>query len=103
MTDGPLPLGQIREDARRLLIDSDRLGMSMENLTHICPLPFICALHTYKHVCSSVRAQRRGKKVLVLDPRISSFLGQIAEVSLLREHGVEQCAPLFLSPVQSAL
>ena len=37
--------------------------------------------------------QRRGKKVLVLDPRISGFLGQLAEVSLLKEHGVEQCAP----------
>ena len=38
--------------------------------------------------------QRRGKKVLVLDPRISGFLGQLAEVSLLKEHGVEQCASL---------
>ena len=37
------------------------------------------------------RVQRRGKKVLVLDPRVSGFLGQLAEVPLLREHGVEQC------------
>jgi hypothetical protein len=34
--------------------------------------------------------QRRGKKVLVLDSRISGFLGLIAEVSLLKEHGIEQ-------------
>jgi len=34
--------------------------------------------------------QRRGKKVLVLDPRVSGFLGLLAEVSLLKEHGVEQ-------------
>ena len=38
------------------------------------------------------REQRRGKKVLVLDPRISGFLGLLAEVPLLKEHGVEQCA-----------
>ena len=37
--------------------------------------------------------QRRGKKVLVLDPRISGFLGLLAEVPLLKEHGVEQCVP----------
>jgi hypothetical protein len=30
--------------------------------------------------------------VLVLDPRISGFLGLLAEVPLLKEHGVEQCA-----------
>ena len=34
--------------------------------------------------------QRRGKKVLVLDPRVSGFLGLLCEVSLLKEHGVEQ-------------
>ncbi len=34
--------------------------------------------------------QRRGKKILVLDPRISGFLRFVAEVPLLREHGVEQ-------------
>ena len=34
--------------------------------------------------------QRRGKKVLVLDPRVSGFLGLLAEVTLLKEHGVEQ-------------
>ncbi len=30
--------------------------------------------------------------MLVLDPRISGFLGLLAEVPLLKEHGVEQCA-----------
>ncbi|KAK9865228.1 hypothetical protein WJX84_002620 [Apatococcus fuscideae] len=55
---GPLPLGLIREEGRRQLLD---------------------ALDT-----------RRGKKVLVLDPRISGFLRFVAEVPLLREHGVEQ-------------
>ena len=30
--------------------------------------------------------------MLVLDPRISGFLGLFAEVPLLKEHGVEQCA-----------
>jgi hypothetical protein len=36
--------------------------------------------------------QRRGKKICVLDQNVSSFLGLITEVSLLREHGVDQCA-----------
>ena len=34
----------------------------------------------------------------MLDPRISGFLGQLAEVSLLKEHGVEQCASLTHLP-----
>lgn len=32
----------------------------------------------------------RGKKVLALDPKLSGPLGQIAEMSLLKEHGVEK-------------
>ena len=35
-------------------------------------------------------SQRRGKKVLVLDRKITGWLGLIAEVPLLKEHGVEQ-------------
>ena len=34
--------------------------------------------------------QVRGKKILVLDPKITGFLGLLAEVPLLKEHGVEQ-------------
>ena len=34
--------------------------------------------------------QMRGKKILVLDPKITGFLGLLAEVPLLKEHGVEQ-------------
>ena len=40
-----------------------------------------------------MHVQRRGKKCLVLDPRISGFLGFVTEVALLKEHGVDQCAP----------
>ena len=29
--------------------------------------------------------------MLVLDPKISGFLGLLTEVPLLKEHGVEQC------------
>ena len=39
------------------------------------------------YVCLS---QRRGKKVLVLDPLLSGPLGLITEVQMLKEHGVEQ-------------
>lgn len=35
-------------------------------------------------------AQRRGKKLLVLDPKISAYLGFLTEIALLREHGVER-------------
>jgi hypothetical protein len=34
--------------------------------------------------------QVRGKKVLVLDPKLSGPLGLIIEVAVLREHGVEK-------------
>ena len=40
--------------------------------------------------------QRRGKKICVLDHNVSSFLGLITEVALLREHGVEQCVLALL-------
>lgn len=36
--------------------------------------------------------QRRGKKLLVLDPKISAYLGFLTEITLLREHGVERRA-----------
>ena len=34
--------------------------------------------------------QVRGKKILILDRKVSGFLGLIAEVPLLKEHGVER-------------
>ncbi|KAK9830347.1 hypothetical protein WJX72_011177 [[Myrmecia] bisecta] len=64
--EGSVPLAQIRDEARKLLID---------------------ALDS-----------RRGKKVLVLDPKISGFLGMLAEVPLLKEHGVEQLLHLGSEP-----
>ncbi|KAK9808509.1 hypothetical protein WJX73_003066 [Symbiochloris irregularis] len=67
LDEGPLPLGYIREEARKHLVD---------------------ALDS-----------RRGKKVLVLDPRVSGFLGLLAEVPLLREHGVEQLLHLGAEPL----
>jgi hypothetical protein len=84
----------IREEARRLLIellDSVRakvcalqdLDFSLRNL--FCLSQAILPL--------AVPVQRRGKKVLVLDPKVSGFLGLLAEVSLLKEHGIEQCGP----------
>lgn len=84
----------IREEARRLLIellDSVRakvcalqdLDDSLRNL--FCLSQAILPL--------AVPVQRRGKKVLVLDPKVSGFLGLLAEVSLLKEHGIEQCGP----------
>eukprot|EP00891_Asterochloris_glomerata_P003083 jgi/Astpho2/3083/fgenesh1_pm.00051_%23_32_t len=38
----------------------------------------------------SAKQPMRGKKILVLDPKITGFLGLLAEVPLLKEHGVEQ-------------
>ena len=44
-----------------------------------------------KHAAYMIlHVQRRGKKYLVLDPKISGFLGLLTEVSLLKEHGVDQ-------------
>jgi len=60
--------GVCREEARRALIAA---------IDSVRPLLFL-------------PMQRRGKKICVLDPNISSFLGLITEVALLREHGVEQ-------------
>ena len=40
--------------------------------------------------CTSCSTQRRGKKLLVLDPKISAYLGFLTEITLLREHGVER-------------
>ena len=34
--------------------------------------------------------QVRGKKILILDCKVSGFLGLIAEVPLLKEHGVDR-------------
>ncbi|CAM6126841.1 unnamed protein product [Calypogeia fissa] len=42
-----------------------------------------------------------GKKVLVLDPKISGPLALIAQPSLLKEHGVEKVYHLSADPVQS--
>ncbi|KAK9915301.1 hypothetical protein WJX75_007269 [Coccomyxa subellipsoidea] len=65
--EGPLALGHLREEARRLLIE--------------------------------LLDSRRGKKVLVLDPKVSGFLGLLAEVSLLKEHGIEQLLHLSTEPL----
>ncbi|BDA43254.1 Vacuolar protein sorting-associated protein 33A [Coccomyxa sp. Obi] len=65
--EGPLSLGKLREEARRLLIE--------------------------------LLDSRRGKKVLILDPRVSGFLGLLAEVSLLKEHGIEQLLHLSCEPL----
>lgn len=62
----------------------------------LCTASLLClTVVVSMHVSSSVIdvqscVQRRGKKVLVLDPRVSGFLGLLAEVTLLKEHGVEQ-------------
>lgn len=48
--------------------------------------------HSQNTTLAFLETQKRGKKVLVLDPHVSGFLGIFAEVALLREHGVEQCA-----------
>lgn len=40
--------------------------------------------------CHCACSQRRGKKALVLDPKLSGPLSLIAQTSLLKEHGVEK-------------
>eukprot|EP00192_Tetraselmis_astigmatica_P009005 CAMPEP_0117660092 /NCGR_PEP_ID=MMETSP0804-20121206/6782_1 /TAXON_ID=1074897 /ORGANISM="Tetraselmis astigmatica, Strain CCMP880" /LENGTH=621 /DNA_ID=CAMNT_0005466795 /DNA_START=43 /DNA_END=1908 /DNA_ORIENTATION=+ len=65
----PLPIKVIREQARKLLVDT--------------------------------LDSRRGKKVLVLDPNVSGPLGLIAEVQLLKEHGVDQLLHLSADAVSS--
>ena len=43
--------------------------------------------------------QVRGKKILILDRKVSGFLGLIAEVPLLKEHGVERYTSVqYLTP-----
>jgi len=67
-----------------------RLGASRPHqVALLIPAGFIKLPHAEG---SNVGPQRRGKKICVLDHNVSSFLGLITEVALLREHGVEQCA-----------
>ena len=44
---------------------------------------------------------RRGKKALVLDPKLSGPLSLIAEISLLKEHGVENLYYLENEPIET--
>ena len=88
-----------REDARRVLIEAlDSVSFSgplmrkhiLDHCMHLQTEGDVS--HAYPACSDTLPSvmQRRGKKVLVLDPRVSGFLGLLAEVSLLKEHGVEQ-------------
>lgn len=68
LSSGSLPLSQIREQARRALVEA----------------------------LDSVR----GKKLLILDRKVSGFLGLIAEVPLLKEHGVDRLLYLSEEPLK---
>ena len=74
-----LPL--CREDARRSLVEAlDSVGTFQ---------PTMLAL-TRKMGLMVLLLQVRGKKILILDRKVSGFLGLIAEVPLLKEHGVDR-------------
>ena len=47
--------------------------------------------------------QVRGKKILILDRKVSGFLGLIAEVPLLKEHGVDRCEIVQIFDAETAL
>ena len=47
--------------------------------------------------------QVRGKKILILDRKVSGFLGLIAEVPLLKEHGVDRCSTVHVKPTLTIL
>ena len=47
--------------------------------------------------------QVRGKKILILDRKVSGFLGLIAEVPLLKEHGVDRYKIAHVNLMQTAL
>jgi hypothetical protein len=53
-----------------------------------------------KDLCDALDS-RRGKKALVLDPKLSGPLSLIAEISLLKEHGVENLYYLENEPIET--
>ena len=72
---------------------------SAHGCTRFCELLLLCQWPCIRDVWRASAAlelswcfdmQMRGKKILVLDPKITGFLGLLAEVPLLKEHGVEQ-------------
>eukprot|EP00873_Tetraselmis_striata_P024411 jgi/Tetstr1/444675/TSEL_032523.t1 len=65
------------------------------------PLPVKAIREQARRQLVDALDSRRGKKVLVLDPRVSGPLALIAEVSLLKEHGVEQLTHLSEEAVSS--
>lgn len=71
-----------RENARRSLVEAlDSVGMkSASGISAALPDAEIVLV-----------PQVRGKKILILDRKVSGFLGLIAEVPLLKEHGVDRC------------
>eukprot|EP00959_Pyramimonas_sp_CCMP1952_P324176 6784796-Pyramimonas_sp.AAC.1 len=52
------------------------------------------------YLCDALDS-RRGKKALVLDPKLSGPLSLIAEISLLKEHGVENLYYLDNEPIET--
>ena len=83
-----------RDTARGQLITA----IDSVRLVPACAFLFVTFSTDSAHTKGSrVGSQRRGKKICVLDHNVSSFLGLITEVALLREHGVEQCASAILS------
>lgn len=91
-----------RSEARRHILAAID---SVNNRAHLIALSLSITLHVsanvqwQQDVSSTIHLQRRGKKLLVLDPKISAYLGFLTEIALLREHGVERwcCAQLAAS------
>jgi len=103
--DLPLPsLARLRDDARAVLIDfldavREEEGTAPGRARSTPTPPARPPL--FFHRPSSLfppPLQSPGKKTLVLEPHVAAWLGHIAGVALLREHGVEDLVALPLGP-----
>lgn len=56
--------------------------------------------HARKELVDALDSMR-GKKVLILDPKLSGPLALIVQIALLKEHGVENLCHLTSEPIQT--
>ena len=106
-SDPPLPpLDRLRDEARSALVDfldavrSARRERERDERTHALAARTPTPAPTPPALLSScpLLSQSPGKKTLVLEPHVAAWLGHIAGVALLREHGVEDLLALPLGP-----
>lgn len=120
LNSGPVPLARVRDDARRILVallDAVR-RREREGEREFISFVFPSIDHrrrpretfsTFLSLTSKKKTQSPGRKTLVIEPAIAIWLGLMAEVPLLKEHGVDQLlllgengAPRLTSPSSSS-